>query len=96
MNEAQQPNPDGWSPSIGAVLHGDGSYDALSDDEQAIVRAEWDRRIEARRASLDLEAEFIAKGGTWVVGDEDGNVIYESVDEQGHIVELTREAWERI
>ncbi len=57
------------------VLAGDGSYDALSEREQAIVRAAWDERVAARRAALDYEATFIATGESWSEADPDGNVI---------------------
>ncbi|MDO3331346.1 TA system antitoxin ParD family protein [Mycobacteroides abscessus] len=57
------------------VLAGDGTYDELSEREQAIVRAEWDQRITQRRDSLDLEAEFTAAGQSWSESDDDGNLI---------------------
>jgi hypothetical protein len=56
------------------VLAGDGSYDALSEREQAIVRAAWDERVAARRASLDYEATFLGTGESWSEADPDGNV----------------------
>lgn len=60
---------------IQRVLAGDGTYDELSEREQAIVRAEWDQRITQRRDSLDLEAEFTATGQSWSESDDDGNLI---------------------
>lgn len=60
---------------IQRVLSGDGSYDTLSEREQAIVRAEWDERVAARRAALDLEEEFTTAGEPWAEADEDGNLV---------------------
>lgn len=57
------------------VLSGDGSYDALSEREQAVVRAEWDERIADRRAALNLAAEFTAAGDSWSDADDDGNLV---------------------
>jgi hypothetical protein len=59
---------------LGLVLAGRRSYDTLSPDEQAIVRAEWAERIAQRRAALDLAATFTAEGRSWVELDDDGNV----------------------
>ncbi len=60
---------------IQRVLAGDGSYDDLSEREQAIVRVEWDQRITGRREALDLEAEFTAAGESWSESDDDGNLV---------------------
>lgn len=61
---------------VEAVLSGTRSYDDLTDREQAIARIELDERIEEQRRSLDLEAEFRARGITsWVSADEDGHVV---------------------
>lgn len=60
---------------IARVLAGAASYDALSAREKAVVRAEWDERITARRLDLNFEEEFIASGVRWVEGDEDGAVV---------------------
>lgn len=57
------------------VLAGHGSYTALTESEQAIVRAEWDERIADGIASLNFEAEFTAAGDTWVIGDGKGNAV---------------------
>lgn len=61
--------------AIGEVLAGARSYDSLTDKEQAIVRAEWAERIEARRVGLDLEARFAAEGRPYAVLDEHGEVV---------------------
>ncbi|MDM2539992.1 Uncharacterised protein [Mycobacteroides abscessus subsp. abscessus] len=52
-----------------------GTHDELPEYEQAIVRAEWDRRIAQRRSELDLESEFAAAGESWSESDDDGNLI---------------------
>lgn len=50
-------------------------YDTLSPEEQAVVRAEWGERIEARRAGLDLAARFTRDGRSYVEADEQGAVV---------------------
>lgn len=60
---------------IKRVLAGDGSYDDLSEREQAIIRAAWGEQMAQRRASLDLAAEFRAAGETWTEADDQGNVV---------------------
>lgn len=60
---------------IEAVLAGVGSYDALREREQAIVRGAWDEQIADRLASLDLESTFSAGGVEWVEADDEGNVV---------------------
>jgi len=57
------------------VLAGDGSYDQLSEREQAIVRASWDEQIAERIAALDLAAEFADAGEPWSEGNASGQVI---------------------
>jgi len=61
--------------AIAEVLAQRSSYDALTDEEQAIVRAEWAERIEQRREALDLPSEFAAQGRSWVELDDAGNVV---------------------
>ncbi|SKL10278.1 Uncharacterised protein [Mycobacteroides abscessus subsp. massiliense] len=56
-------------------MAGAGTYDDLSEREQAIIRAEWDHRIAQRRGELDLEAEFTAAEESWSESDDDGNLI---------------------
>src|SRR2546423_3068109 len=51
---------------IAEVLAGARSYDDLDPKAQAIIRAEWDARIEARRAALNLAELFSAAGGSGV------------------------------
>jgi len=65
---------------IESVLAGDGSYDALQEREQAIVRGTWGEQIAERLTSLDLEHNFQAAGRDWVEADADGNLVARSVD----------------
>lgn len=60
---------------IAAVLAGARSYDDLDPKAQAFVRAEWDARIEARRAALDLAEVFAAEGRSWVEMGPDGATV---------------------
>ena len=60
---------------IAEVLAGSRSYDGLTVREQAIVRAEWSARMDARREALDLAEQFSATGRTWVELDDDGTVV---------------------
>lgn len=43
--------------------------------EQAVVRAEWDERIAATRAELNLAAEFTATGHSWSEVDANGDLV---------------------
>ena len=61
--------------AITEVLAQRSSYDALTDEEQAIVRAEWAERIEERRAALDMPKELAAQGRSWVELGDDGEVV---------------------
>ncbi len=40
-----------------------------------MIRAEWVERMTQRREALDLAAEFIAQGRSFVELDEDGNIV---------------------
>lgn len=55
---------------IDAVLDGTGRYDDLCPHDQAVVRAEWARRIKTRLRELDFAADFAAQGRTWVELDD--------------------------
>lgn len=51
-------------------------YDDLDDPRaQAIVRASWAEQMKHWRETLDLEAEFIAKGLPYAELDENGEVV---------------------
>jgi hypothetical protein len=60
---------------IARVLAGDGSYDDLSEREQAVVRAVWSERIVTRREALNYEDQFLAAGESWSEADEHGNLV---------------------
>ncbi len=63
---------------IERVLAGDGSYDTLSEREQAIVRAAWDEHMTEHRSALNFEQEFIAAGEAWSEADDDGYLVRRS------------------
>lgn len=60
---------------VSEVLAGSRDYDELSDEEQAIIRAEWAERIELTRNRLNLADEFTAVGRSYVELDADGRVV---------------------
>lgn len=60
---------------VARVLAGAGSYDALSEAEQAIVREEWTDRMSHLRARLDYAERFSAASQSYSELDEDGNVV---------------------
>lgn len=62
--------------AIADVLAQRQDYDRLSAHEQAVVRAEWSERADARRASLDLAQEFSDEGRSYVELDDDGQVVH--------------------
>jgi hypothetical protein len=61
--------------AIAQTLAGTGSYDALGQQEQAVVRKEWAERMTALRVELDYAAEFAAAGESYSEIDEDGNLV---------------------
>lgn len=63
---------------IERVLAGDGSYDALAEREQAVVRAAWDERIADGIAGLNFEQELTAADESWSEADDDGQVVVRS------------------
>lgn len=60
---------------IAAVLRGRRRYDRLSAEEQAWVRAEWSRRIEALRRALRLDRVFAGRGHRYAELDASGRVV---------------------
>lgn len=60
---------------VADVLAARRDYDSLSAQEQAVVRAEWAERMDARRADLDLAREFADAGRSYAELDESGNVV---------------------
>jgi len=70
--------------AIAQVLVGEAPYDGLNAKEQAVVRAQWAEHMKQRREALDLAAEFIAQGRSFVELDEDGNIVEQAaaIDDQ--------------
>ncbi|QHC59389.1 hypothetical protein [Rathayibacter sp. VKM Ac-2760] len=63
------------SRAISEVLGGTGSYDALGEYEQAVVRKEWADRLTALRSGLDYEAAFTVAGESYSEVDENGDLV---------------------
>lgn len=61
---------------IAGVLTGRRDYDELGAEEQAVVRAEWSARMDARREALDLAAEFTEAGQAYVEVDGEGRLVH--------------------
>jgi hypothetical protein len=61
---------------IAEVLAGSRGYDKLTAQEQAVVRAEWAERMDARRRGLDLAQQFSGQGRSYVELDDDGQVVH--------------------
>jgi hypothetical protein len=60
---------------IAKVLTGEGSYDQLGPEEQAVVRGEWSELVEARVERLDPARTFTAQGRAHVELDDAGAVV---------------------
>lgn len=60
---------------VAEVLEGERSYDALDDEEQAVVRAFWEERMEALRSGLRLDRKYAAQGRPYAELDDEGNVV---------------------
>ncbi len=60
---------------VAEVLARKGSYDSLTAEEQAVVRAEWAERIAQRRDGLNLAERFAEEGRAYVELDADGSVV---------------------
>lgn len=61
--------------AIVEVLAHRSSYDGLTAEEQAVVRAEWSERLEARRAGLDLADKFAREKRGYAELDGESNVV---------------------
>lgn len=61
--------------AVAEVLRGAESYDALSPEEQAIVRAYWAERMSSLLQALRLDRELAAEGRPYVELDEKGAVV---------------------
>ena len=57
------------------VLEGEGEYDTLSAEAQALVRSLWSVRAEERRRSLRLDLRFEATGVRYAELDDAGQVV---------------------
>lgn len=55
-------------------------YDALTGDEQALVRTAWDEEVEERLEALDLAAERREAGWPTVMLDEQDRVVLHHPD----------------
>ena len=76
IGAAVEDSPEVSQRDIERVLAGQALYDGLSNSrEKATGRAQWEVNLAARRASLDLAAEFRAAGRTWTEADPDGNPV---------------------
>ena len=60
---------------VARVLRGASDYDALSAEEQAVVRAFWAERMSSLSEALRLDRRFAAEGRPYVELDRDGNVV---------------------
>ncbi len=60
--------------SVAEVLNGRRQYDELNAHEQAVVRAEWAERLEARLEALDLGDELAGEGRAYAELDDAGRV----------------------
>lgn len=60
---------------IARVLAGAGSYDALGEQEQAIVREAWAERMAALRGELNYAARFESAGESYSEVDDDGKLV---------------------
>lgn len=60
---------------IQRVLDGQAPYSSLGEREQAVVRTEWDERIEDALADLDFTDELAEVGDSYVIGDGHGGAI---------------------
>ena len=63
-------------PDITQVLAGEQSYDDLTPQEQALVRATWAEKLANRLSELNLAADFRHEGRVYVELDTAGNVVH--------------------
>ncbi len=68
-------SPNVTNQAVQLVLAGKTSYDTLSEESQAVVRAIWQERVAERLAGLDLTTELRETGDAWAEADADGNLI---------------------
>lgn len=75
IGRALETSPSVTHDAVARVLSGQASYDELSGQSQAVVRASWDDQISRRIASLNFADELGAAGKPWYTADADGNVV---------------------
>lgn len=78
IGRALEASPHLKHEQIERVLRGQASYDELSDDAQAVVRAEWDEQLAADLAAADFTGELDAAGVAWAEADADGAIVSHS------------------
>lgn len=61
---------------IAQVLAGEQSYDELTPQEQALVRATWAEGLADRLSELNLAADFRHEGKAYAELDAEGNVAH--------------------
>jgi hypothetical protein len=66
--------------AIARVLAGAESYDAIGQQEQAIVREKWDERMTALRDELDYATKFTTAGESYSELDDDGKLVIHPSD----------------
>ena len=68
-------SPSVTQDTIARVLAGQASYDDLPDPAQAVVRVEWDNRVNATLAELDFSEALHEAGEPWAEADDEGNLV---------------------
>jgi hypothetical protein len=68
---------------ISRVLRAKEGYDALTGDEQAIVRVFWEQRMQTLREGLGQDPQFPDRGRPYVELDHDGNVVRREPGKRG-------------
>ena len=82
IGRALEMSPSVSHVAIAALLAGapERRYDSLTEEEQAVVRAEWEQTMDARREALNFEDEFTAARRSYSELDADGNVVIRSAE----------------
>lgn len=68
-------SPSVTQDAIARVLAGQALYDDLPDPAQALVRVEWEDRVDATLSKLDFTDGLRAAGKPWAEADEDGGLV---------------------
>jgi hypothetical protein len=61
--------------ALAAVLGGQGGYDDLTEDEQAVVRTAWQERIDDLLDRVDVGQQRLNDGKTYLALDDDGAIV---------------------